>query len=461
MDSQVTVVMVPLPAQGHLNQLLHLSYVISSFGIPVHFACSSVHNRQAKLRLHGRDPESSTKIDIHDFELPCRSPPPNPSTGSHFPTHLQPLFDEAPQLRQPVSQLVQQLSEKYRRVVVVHDNMMASVVQDVKSIPNAECYVFIPCCAFTLFFGIWDAIPVKPFELDSDVPSSCVPSHEGCFSPEVMSCVENESKYLNFQSGFLFNTCREIEGKYIDLVKMMTMSSNMKNFAIGPFHPFEMKPESKGQKRHECLEWLDKQEKDSVIYVSFGSTTVMTDEQIRELALGLEHSGHKFIWVLKNADRVNVFTEDGTSVPQLPEGYENRVKDRGMVVRTWAPQLDILAHPSTGGFMSHCGWNSCLESITMGVPIAAWPMHSDQPRNTVLITEVLKISTVVRDWANRAETTTSDVVKNSVKVLMASKEGDEMRARAFKLGESVRRSAAEGGSSHSEMESFVAHINRC
>ncbi|KAL9244305.1 hypothetical protein vseg_018093 [Gypsophila vaccaria] len=460
MDTQVVVVMVPLPAQGHLNQLLHLSHVITSYGIPVHYACSSVHNRQAKLRLHGRDPESLTKIQFHDFELPCKSPSPNTAAGSHFPTHLQPLFDEAPLLRQPVSQLVQQLSEKYRRVIVIHDNMMASSVQDVKSIPNAECYIFIPCCAFTLFFGIWDAIPTKPFELDADIPS-CVPSHEGCFSPEAMSCVESESKYLNFQSGFLFNTCMEIEGKYIDLAKMMTMGSNMKTFAIGPFHPVEvMKSEGKGEKRHECLEWLDKQEKDSVIYVSFGSTTVMTDEQIKELALGLEQSGHKFIWVLKNADRVNVFTEDGSSAPQLPEGYEDRVKDRGMVVKEWAPQLEILAHSSTGGFMSHCGWNSCIESITMGVPIAAWPMHSDQPRNNVLITEVLKVGTVVRDWANRAELTTSGVIENSVRKLMASKDGDEMRERAAELGESVRRTVTEGGSSHSEMKSFIAHINR-
>ncbi|KAK9724990.1 hypothetical protein RND81_05G113600 [Saponaria officinalis] len=348
MDGQVAVIMVPLPVQGHLNQMLHLSHVISSYGISVHFASSALHNRQAKLRLHGRDPEGQTKIQFHDFELLLRSPPANPAVGSHYPTQLQPIFDEAPNLCQPVSQLVQQLSERFRRVIVIHDNLMASAVQDVKCIVNAECYIFAPVCTFYLFFCIWDTIPVKPFQLDSDVPLSSMPSFEGCFSPEAMTYFENESKHTDFQSGFLYNTCREIEGKYIDLVKTMTMSSNMKHFAIGPFHPVEINPETKGDKRHECLEWLDKQEKDSVIYVSFGSTTVMTDEQIRELALGLEHSGHKFIWVLKNADRANVCTEDRSSVPPLPEGYEDRVKDRGMVARTWAPQIHILAHSSTG-----------------------------------------------------------------------------------------------------------------
>ena len=70
---------------------------------------------------------------------------------------------------------------------------------------------------------------------------------------------------------------------------------------------------------------------------------------------------------------------------------EERTKGKGMVVREWVPQVKILGHPSTGGFMSHCGWNSCVESISMGVPIAAWPMHADQPFNAVLITKVLKV----------------------------------------------------------------------
>lgn len=90
----------------------------------------------------------------------------------------------------------------------------------------------------------------------------------------------------------------------------------------------------------------------------------------------------------RDADRGNFFAGDVKSAG-LPEGYEERIKDVGLVVRDWAPQLEILAHPSTGGFMTHCGWNSCLESITMGVPIAAWLMHSDQPKNAYLVTEIL------------------------------------------------------------------------
>ena len=104
--------------------------------------------------------------------------------------------------------------------------------------------------------------------------------------------------------------------------------------------------------------------------------------------MGLEQSEQKFIWVSRDADKGDIFAGNVERAEALPEGYEERVKEVGLVVRDWAPQLEILAHQSTGWFMSPCGWNSCLESITVGVPIAAWPMHSDQPKNAVLVTDI-------------------------------------------------------------------------
>ena len=110
----------------------------------------------------------------------------------------------------------------------------------------------------------------------------------------------------------------------------------------------------------------------------------------------LEQQPKEFVWVLRAADRVDVFSDDGRR-PMLPVGFEERMKgmEVGMVVREWVPQLEILGHPSIGGFMNHCGWNSCMESISMGVPIAAWPMHSDQCMNAVLITQVLKVGVTI------------------------------------------------------------------
>ncbi|KAF3635989.1 putative zeatin O-glucosyltransferase-like [Capsicum annuum] len=122
---------------------------------------------------------------------------------------------------------------------------------------------------------------------------------------------------------------------------------------------------------------------------------------------------------------------------ELLEGFEERIKEAGLVVREWAPQPEILAHSSTGRFISHCGWNSCIESITMGVPISAWPMHADQPRNSFLVTKVLKIGLLVREWEKREELVSASSIENVVRKLMASEEGDAIRKRAEELGEVV------------------------
>lgn len=336
---------------------------------------------------------------------------------------------------------------------------MGSVVQDAKLIQNAEAYSLIPISAFSIFTGTWESLTDKPFQLDSDIIPPCLPPSECSLTPEIKDFVSKQSEFQDFQYGTFFNTCRLIEGRYLELMERLPTNANMKYFAAGPFNPVEIKSTSHKQ-RHECLEWLDKQEADSVIYVSFGSSTSMSDEQNRELAKGLEQSGQKFIWVLRAADKGDVFAGDEEGKPQLPEGYEERVKNRGMVVRDWAPQLEILGHPSTGWFMSHCGWNSCIESISMGVPIAAWPMHSDQPRNAFLMTQVLRVGILVREWEPQAELITSESIRNVVRTLTTSKEGVEIRKKAAELGEALRGSVAEGGGSRLEMESFIAHITR-
>lgn len=110
--------------------------------------------------------------------------------------------------------------------------------------------------------------------------------------------------------------------------------------------------------------------------------------------------------------------------------------------------------------MSHCGWNSSMESITCGVPIATWPMHSDQPDNAILITKILRIGVVVKDWTLRNEMVTALMVERGVRRLMAEREGEEMRKKAAELGGAVKRAVGEGGISKMELDSFVACITR-
>ncbi|KAL3819768.1 hypothetical protein ACJIZ3_005673 [Penstemon smallii] len=372
----VAVIMVPFPAQGHLNQLIQLSSLISSYDIPVYYVGSAIHNRQAKVRANGFSPRDIAKIHFHDLPTPSfASPPPNPNSSNKFPAH-------------------------------------------------AESYVFNCISALCLSSYKWEnkGIPF-PIELPKELPST-----EGCVTDEVQSFAALQMEPLKYRAGDIYNTCRLIEAPYLDLLDKEDETGNRKSWAIGPILPTKF---SSANKSIKCLEWLDKQEANK----------------------------QKFIWVLRDADKGNVFDGEVRRA-KLPEGFEDRVKGVGIVVRDWAPQPEILAHPSTGGFMSHCGWNSCIESITMGVPIAAWPMHSDQPRNTMLVADILKIGLVVREWTQREELVKASTIENVVKRLMASEEGNEIRKRAEELGATVRQATEEGGVSRVELDSFIAHITR-
>ncbi|KZV27324.1 zeatin O-glucosyltransferase-like [Dorcoceras hygrometricum] len=452
--AEVAVMMVPFPAQGHLNQLMQLSCLLSRSGLQVHYIGSSIHNRQARVRVNGLDPQDVSKIHFHDIPTPTfESPSPNPDTSRKFPGQLQPAWDASLSQRQPVFEFLREVAKEYKRVVVIHDPLMAFVVQDVVSIPNAESYAFNCISVFSQAAFTYEGMGKRfPFELPREIPIS-----EGCVSDEVVALAAVHHEPLNYRAGDLHNTSRLIEGPYLDLLADKDIAGDRKIWAIGPIIPPKIPSRDSTPK---CLQWLDQQEPNSVIYVSFGTTTSLSDEEIKELALGLEQSGQKFIWVLRDADKADIFTGEMRRA-QLPQGFEERVEGVGVVVRDWAPQPEILAHPATGGFMSHCGWNSCIESITMGVPIAAWPMHSDQPRNAFLMCDILKVGIFVREWdPHNAEMMKASSIANVVKRLMASEEGEEIRKRAEELGVSVRRATEEGGESRLALDSFIAHITR-
>ncbi|KAI3472217.1 hypothetical protein Pfo_029705 [Paulownia fortunei] len=454
-DHQVAVIMVPLPCQSHLNQLLQLSGLIASYGLPVHYLGSSTHNRQAKLRSHGLKPNAMAQIQFHDLPTPpIAAPDPDPNAFDKIPMHLFPATEAYMNLCKPIGLLVQELSLKTRRIVIIYDRMIAEAVRDAVSIPSVESYAFNCLSAFNLFFILWETIG-KPFKVEGalkDQPSVREFIPEGALQFIVSANVKE-------RAGDIHNTSRLIDSTYIELMGREEISGNKKQWAIRPSLPPKFSATNGTESRHKCLEWLDKQAPRSVIYVSFGTTTSFTNEEARELAMGLEQSKQKFIWVLRDADKADIFAGETRRI-ELPEGFEERLQGDGVVVRDWAPQLEILAHKSTGGFMSHCGWNSCFESLTMGVPIAAWPMHSDQPLNAIFLTEILKIGLMVREWAQREELVRASVIKNVVDRLIASEEGDEIRKRSEELSAAINISMEEGGELCKEMDTFIAHISR-
>jgi len=204
----------------------------------------------------------------------------------------------------------------------------------------------------------------------------------------------------------------------------------------------------------DCLEWLDKQPPSSVLFVSFGSGTGLPRAQVIELALGLEASGHRFLWVLRSPSS-NFLSIEETEISQLlPEGFESRTQDRGLVVSSWGPQIPVLSHPSTGGFLSHCGWNSTLESISHGVPMICWPLFAEQRMNRLLLVDEFKVGIPAKmesdGFVRRGE------VERAVRELMEGESGMRVRARVTELKEAAVSALEEGGSSYKGMAAAVS-----
>ncbi|CAH9072681.1 unnamed protein product [Cuscuta europaea] len=470
-NSKVIVVTVPFLAQGHLNQLLHLSRLIASHGLQVYYIGFSVDISVARRRLQGWDPLAYPSLHFQEFPSP-----PSYISGANPATELESFSDimasvieSCDNLRHLIAEFLDGLSRKCERLVVVHDSLMATAVQDAASIPHAEAYTFHAASAFTNATVVWEigskVLRIPPFlsKLTGKLllPSMAVmpdslPSLESCFYPEFLKFMSvQRSANTKFCSGNIYDACRPVEGPYLEmLAKFYRLTGKGKLWAIGPLNPVITQEQSevsepKSCLRHRSIEWLDKQPPKSVVFVSFGTLTSLSGEQILELAKGLEQSQQKFIWVVRDVLKGET---------PLPEGYEDEIQGKGLILRDWAPQMEILNHPSTGGFLTHCGWNSCMESIVRGVPMATWPIHFDQPRNAVLMTEVLGIGIMVKEWGRRDEVIRSDVIADALERLMVRPEGAEMRRRAVELGKALKQSVKDGGLSRVEMADFIHHM---
>ncbi|GLJ04664.1 hypothetical protein SUGI_0000890 [Cryptomeria japonica] len=186
----------------------------------------------------------------------------------------------------------------------------------------------------------------------------------------------------------------------------------------------------------ECICWLDTWKQNSVLYVLFGSQTFLSKEQTKALVKGIAASKQSFIWMIKDPVGSNV-----NSCDFLPEGFIKEMEDGGLVIHGWVPQLQILLYPSTTFFMTHCGWNSALESMSVGVPMVVWPMVFDQFINAKLVTEQLGIGLQICEGFDAIAST--DIVENIVKATMTTEIGEDLRLQALKIKESINEASCK------------------
>ncbi|XP_058068986.1 UDP-glycosyltransferase 83A1-like [Magnolia sinica] len=238
----------------------------------------------------------------------------------------------------------------------------------------------------------------------------------------------------------LCNSFYEIEPSAFDLVPNI--------LPIGPFLPGTRHGRLEGNFWPEdstCLSWLDKKPACSVVYIAFGSFTIMDHRQFHELALGLELSNHSFLWVVRPD------LTDGSS-DAYPDGFEARVAGRGRIIG-WSPQQKVLAHPSISCFLTHCGWNSTMEGLINGVPFLCWPYFADQFYNQTYISDIWKVGLQLKPDSSGI------ISREEMKAKLDELLGDEdIRARSLKLKQTAQENVAEGGSSFKNFNNFIEAI---
>ncbi|XP_019421311.1 PREDICTED: UDP-glycosyltransferase 74E1-like [Lupinus angustifolius] len=190
----------------------------------------------------------------------------------------------------------------------------------------------------------------------------------------------------------------------------------------------------------ECLKWLDDKPKVSVVYISFGTMVAISDEQLEELAYGLKDSGSYFLWAIRDSEQT-----------KLPKDFELK-SEKGLVV-AWCSQLKILAHEAISCFVTHCGWNSSLESLSLGVPMIAMPQWSDQYTNAKFIADVWKIG--IRAKVDERKIVTREVLKHCIWEIMDSDRGKEVKSNVFQWKTLAVGAVGEGGSSHKNIKEFM------
>ncbi|KAH1030154.1 hypothetical protein J1N35_002116 [Gossypium stocksii] len=218
-------------------------------------------------------------------------------------------------------------------------------------------------------------------------------------------------------------------------------------FPVGPLH--EVAPASSSsliKEDNSCITWLEKQKQNTVLYVSLGSLASVDKKELGEMAWGLANSKQPFLWVIRPGS-----VDDQEWKKLLTEGFVEAVGENGCIVK-WAPQKEVLAHGAVGGFWTHCGWNSTLESISEGVPMICKPCFGDQRVNARHVSKVWRIGIQLENKCERGE------IERAIKRLMVDKEGKEMRHRAKNLKERIQLDIREGGSSYNSLNKLIELI---
>ncbi|CAI9118832.1 OLC1v1020459C1 [Oldenlandia corymbosa var. corymbosa] len=443
-SSGFKVLMFPWLAHGHISPFMELSKLLFTKKNCHIYFCSTKINLNFVKENFGETLSNHHSIELVELHLPD-SPalPPQYQTTKNLPPHLMSKLMIAFQMaKSSFSIILNHLSPD----LLIFDSFQswASLLAAEKNIPAVH-FATSGAATASFFYHMYahncsDEYPFSSiFLMDYEARKfqALVDSNKAVAEDYAFRSFDLSSEIV------LIKTCRELEKKYLDHLSYLCGKELV---CVGPL---VQESNSQEEDNHtDIINFLNSKNQASVIYVSFGSEYFLSEEEREEIAHGLELSNVNFIWVIRFPVGQKLTIEEA-----VPKGFLERVKSRGIVVDGWAPQGKILEHENTGGFLSHCGWSSVMESLHFGVPVIAMPIHLDQPTNARLLDEIGVGMEVLRDENGKMN---RGNVANAIKMVVLEKDGEEIRGKTREMSQKLRLKGAE-----EEVEAMEKIWNLC
>ncbi|RLM79713.1 UDP-glycosyltransferase 73C3-like [Panicum miliaceum] len=474
-------VIVPLVAQGHTIPMVDLARLLAERGARVSLVTTPMNG----ARLRGvADHAARAKLALEVVELPFPTGidglPPGIENVDQVTDNNQyaPLLHALQKLAGPLEAYMRGLAARPSCIISDWCNGWTAGVARSLGIPRL--FFHGPPCFYSLCdlnavdhglhkqtaaAGDQEKFVVPGMPVRVEVTKATAPGLLNLPGLEAVwiECVEA----MRTADGAVVNTFLDLEDQFVTCYEA---ALGKPVWTLGPFCLVNKDGEamaSRGNKsdvvqQSAVTAWLDTKDTDSVVYVSFGSLVRKLPRLLFEVGHGLEDSGKPFLWVVKEPEVA------APEVREWLEALEVRTAGRGLVVRGWVPQLAILSHRAVGGFVTHCGWNSLLESIAHGVPVVTWPHFSDQFLNERLVVDVLGVGVPIGVTApvmifddENMPVGREDVVRAVSALMAGGAEAHERRRKAKKYGEKARRAMEKGGSSNDNLTQLIESFRQC
>ncbi|KAF9599002.1 hypothetical protein IFM89_033347 [Coptis chinensis] len=477
---QLHFLLFPFLAQGHMIPMLDIARLIAQRGVLVTIVTTPSNFLRFKTTI---DRAIQLKLPIRILQLHFPGVEAGlPEGCENFDTVpsqdlIRNLFTATAMLQQPLEQSIEEM--ELLPSCIISDFCLPWTSETARKF-NIPRLVFNGMCCFTLFCA-HNIIHLKAIEnVNSESEPFVIPGLPDRIEITKSRIMDNLKISLNNYNkvldqinkaeltayGVVINSFHDLEPMYI---KGYQKAKGNKVWHVGPVSLYNKEVVDKVERGNKatvdashCLRWLDSRKPNSVVYVCLGSLSRLAPAQFMEIGLGLETSQCSFIWVIKSGERYKELEKWLSD-----ENFEERTKDRGLVIEGWAPQVLILSHQAIGGFLTHCGWNSTLEAVCAGVPMLTWPMFQDQFINEKLIVQVLSIGVSVEvgdpiPWGEEDKVgvlVTKEKVESAVNRLMdENDEGEGRRRKARELAELASKAMEEGGSSYLSLTLLIEDI---